>query len=124
MEVIQYLRKISTPNFYLRTQSINWMEIFNSWNEWITLPFKYCDLPRDAQLCLTIYECCGPGRRVAVGGTTVPLFGKLGVYKQGLHDLRVWRDEEADGGWPSRTPAKVKDSGNEVTIFSHSSNFH
>lgn len=53
-----------------------------SWNEWINLPMKYCDLPRNSQLCLTIYECCGPGKYVAVGGTTLPLFGKLGVYKQ------------------------------------------
>ncbi len=43
---------------------------------------KYCDLPRNSQLCLTIYECCGPGKYVPVGGTTLPLFGKLGVYKQ------------------------------------------
>jgi len=43
---------------------------------------KYCDLPRNAQLCLTIYECCGPGKYIPVGGTSLPLFGKLGVYKQ------------------------------------------
>ena len=54
----------------------------SSWNEWISLPMKYCDLPRNSQLCLTIYECCGPGKYVPVGGTTLPLFGKLGVYKQ------------------------------------------
>jgi Phosphoinositide 3-kinase C2 len=58
--------------------------VFPSWNEWITLPIKYCDLPRNAQLCLSIYECCGPGKYIAVGGTTVPFFGKLGVYKQVL----------------------------------------
>ncbi len=56
--------------------------MFYSWNEWINLPMKYCDLPRNSQLCLTIYECCGPGKYVPVGGTTLPLFGKLGVYKQ------------------------------------------
>ena len=33
---------------------------------------------------------------------------------KGLHDLRMWRNQKADGGWPSKTPAKVKDSGNEV----------
>ena len=53
-----------------------------SWNEWVSLPIKYCDIPRNSLLCLSIYECCGPGKYVAVGGTTLPLFGKLGVYKQ------------------------------------------
>jgi phosphatidylinositol 3-kinase len=33
---------------------------------------------------------------------------------QGLHDLRIWQNQKADGNWPTRTPAKVKDSGNEV----------
>ena len=107
-----------------------------SWNEWISLPMKYCDLPRNSQLCLTIYECCGPGKYTAVGGTSLQLFGKLGVFKQvrknyrifslpqylitmfccfkGLHDLRVWRNQPADGNIPSKTPSKVKDCGNEV----------
>jgi len=84
------------------------------WNEWVSLPIKYGDIPRNSLLCLSIYECCGPGKYVAVGGTTLPLFGKLGVYKQGLHDLRVWRNQKADGHTPTRTPAKVKDCGIEV----------
>ena len=52
---------------------------------------KYCDLPRNSQLCLTIYECCGPGKYVPVGGTTLPLFGKLGVYKQVIFALQCTR---------------------------------
>lgn len=43
---------------------------------------RYCDLPRNSQLCLTLYEYCGPGKYTPVGGTTLTLFGKLGVYKQ------------------------------------------
>ena len=78
------------------------------------MPIKYCDLPRNALLCLTIYECCGPGKYVPVGGSSLQLFGKLGVYKQGLHDLRIWRDQVADGNLPSKTSAKVKDSSNEL----------
>ena len=35
-------------------------------------------------------------------------------FLQGLHDLRIWRNQVADGHLPSKTPAKVKDSGNEV----------
>lgn len=33
---------------------------------------------------------------------------------KGLHDLRIWRNQTADGNLPTKTPAKVKDSGNEV----------
>lgn len=28
--------------------------------------------------------------------------------------MRIWRNQIADGNLPSKTPAKVKDSGNEV----------
>ena len=28
--------------------------------------------------------------------------------------MRIWQNQKADGNWPTRTPAKVKDSGNEV----------
>ena len=28
--------------------------------------------------------------------------------------MRIWRNQVADGNLPSKTPAKVKDSGNEV----------
>lgn len=102
------------PNTLAITTSYKSFTTRWNWNEWISLPIKYCDLPRNSQLCLTIYECCGPGKYIPVGGTTLPLFGKLGVYKQGLHDLRIWRNQVADGNLPSKTPAKVKDSGNEV----------
>ena len=53
-----------------------------SWNEWVTIPMRYCDLARNVQLCLTLYEYRGPGKTIPVGGTTLPLFGKLGVYRQ------------------------------------------
>lgn len=36
------------------------------------------------------------------------------MWSKGLHDLRVWRNQKADGHMPTKTPAKVKDSGNEV----------
>lgn len=46
-----------------------------NWNQWVTLPISYSDLPRNAQLCVTLYDCSGPGRRLPVGGTTISLFG-------------------------------------------------
>ena len=49
-----------------------------SWNEWLRLPVKYCDLPRDSMLCLTIWDIYGTGEIIPVGGTTILLFGKYG----------------------------------------------
>ena len=49
-----------------------------SWNEWLKLPVKYPDLPRNAQLAFNIYDVYGPQKAVLVGGTTVSLFGKHG----------------------------------------------
>lgn len=70
-------------------------------------------MPRDAQLCITIYDCAGPGRQIAVGGTTISLFGKHGVFRQGMLDLRVWPGIESDGTSPTSTPGKARDSGKE-----------
>ncbi|XP_011311531.1 phosphatidylinositol 3-kinase catalytic subunit type 3 [Fopius arisanus] len=84
-----------------------------NWNQWVTLPISYSDLPRDAQLTITIYDCAGPGRQVPVGGTTISLFGKYGVFRQGMLDLRVWPGVEADGNVPTSTPGKARDSGKE-----------
>ncbi|CAJ0958195.1 unnamed protein product [Ranitomeya imitator] len=52
-----------------------------NWNEWLKLPVKYADLPRSAQVALTIWDVYGPGKAVPVGGTTVSLFGKYGFLK-------------------------------------------
>ncbi|CAD1474675.1 unnamed protein product, partial [Heterotrigona itama] len=84
-----------------------------NWNQWVTLPISYFDLPRDAQLCISLYDCAGPGRQLPVGGTTISLFGKHGVFRQGMLDLRVWPGVEADGSVLSSTPGKTKDHGKE-----------
>ncbi|KAM3938265.1 phosphatidylinositol 3-kinase catalytic subunit type 3 isoform 2-T2 [Leptodactylus fuscus] len=78
-----------------------------NWNEWLTLPVKYPDLPRNAQLALTIWDIYGPGKAIPVGGTTVSLFGKCGMFRQGMHDLKVWPNVEADGSDPTTTPGKT-----------------
>lgn len=77
-----------------------------SWNEWLTLPVKYSDLPRNAILALTVWDCYGPRKAVAVGGTTLSLFGKHGTFRQGMFDLRIWLDVEADGSTDSCTPGR------------------
>lgn len=81
-----------------------------NWNQWLQLPVKFADLPRNAVLALTVWDMYGPGRAVPVGGTTVSLFGKHGLFRQGMHDLRVWPGVEADGSNPSTTPGKAGSS--------------
>lgn len=80
-----------------------------SWNEWVTLPFSFCDLPRDAVLAFTIYDCIGPGKLAIIGGTVISVFGKHGIFREGMFDLKVWPKVEADGRSESSTPGK----GNE-----------
>ncbi|PNF20743.1 Phosphatidylinositol 3-kinase catalytic subunit type 3 [Cryptotermes secundus] len=84
-----------------------------NWNEWVTLPVMFSDLPRNAQLALTVYDTVGPSKIQPVGGTTISLFGKHGVFRQGMLDLRVWPSQEADGNFPSSTPGKARDHGKE-----------
>ncbi|XP_063383010.1 phosphatidylinositol 3-kinase catalytic subunit type 3 isoform X1 [Cydia fagiglandana] len=80
-----------------------------NWNEWVTLPVYYSDLPRNAMLAMTIYDCAGPGKLMVVGGTTISFFGKHGMLRQGMFDLRVWPGVE--GG--EKTPGKAPDRGKE-----------
>lgn len=50
--------------------------IATSWNEWITLPIRYCDLPLNSQIAFTVWDTAGPRSAVPVGGSTFRLFGK------------------------------------------------
>ncbi|XP_069906005.1 phosphatidylinositol 3-kinase catalytic subunit type 3 isoform X2 [Oryctolagus cuniculus] len=84
-----------------------------NWNEWLRLPVKYPDLPRNAQVALTIWDVYGPGKAVPVGGTTVSLFGKYGMFRQGMHDLKVWPNVEADGSEPTKTPGRTSSTLSE-----------
>lgn len=81
-----------------------------NWNEWLTLPLRFSDLPRNAVLALTIYDTYGPRRNEPIGGTTISFFGKHGVFRQGLHDLRVWPGQVAH---PIHTPGKGQDHGKD-----------
>ncbi|XP_001943231.1 phosphatidylinositol 3-kinase catalytic subunit type 3 [Acyrthosiphon pisum] len=84
-----------------------------SWNEWVILPIQFSDLPRNALLTLTVYDCAGPTTMTAVGGTSISLFGKHGVFRQGMIDLRVWPDREANGNISS-TPGKCLSDTNRM----------
>ncbi|KAK8752497.1 hypothetical protein OTU49_005873 [Cherax quadricarinatus] len=81
-----------------------------NWNEWLTLPLRFSDLPRNAVLALTIYDTYGPRRNEPIGGTTISFFGKHGVFRQGIHDLRVWPNRIADH---ILTPGKGQDHGKD-----------
>lgn len=55
----------------------SWTHIsHNSWNEWITFPLKYRDLPLNAQITFTVWDIEGPRTAAPVGGTTFRMFGK------------------------------------------------
>lgn len=97
-----------------------------NWNEWITIPLMFSDLPRNAVLALTIYDCGGATQLIPVGGTCISLFGKYGVFRQGIMDLKVWPSKVADPTVPSSTPGKNTSSEKEQreTLAKLSKKFH
>lgn len=60
----------------------NWNCFDFSWNEWVTLPHLFSELPRTAMLAITILDCAGAGQVTVIGSTTISLFGKNGVFRQ------------------------------------------
>lgn len=96
------------------------------WNEWITLPIRYCDLPLSSQLTFTVWDTGGPRSAVPVGGSTFRLFGKkwwifrfpckllahsnlaVRTLRRGKHRLLLWPDVEADGSVETTTPSKME----------------
>ncbi|KAG9105258.1 Phosphatidylinositol (PI) 3-kinase, partial [Ceratobasidium sp. 392] len=79
-----------------------------TWNEWITFPLKYKDLPLNAQITFTVFDIEGPRTSAPVGGTTFRMFGKKSTLRRGKHRLLLWAGQEADGSAESRTPSKVE----------------
>ncbi|KAI9001550.1 atypical/PIKK/PI3K protein kinase [Trametes punicea] len=78
-----------------------------TWNEWITLPIRYCDLPLNSQITFTVWDIAGPRSAVPVGGTTFRLFGKKWTLRRGKHRMVLWPDREADGASETTTPSKI-----------------
>ncbi|XP_041368204.1 phosphatidylinositol 3-kinase catalytic subunit type 3-like [Gigantopelta aegis] len=95
-----------------------------NWNEWLRLPVKYSDLPRNALLALTIWDIYGTNKSLPVGGTTLSLFGKKGTFRQGMHDLKVWPKVAADPSPQSSTPGKTRDSNDQMTRLAKLSKKH
>ncbi|KAH1012528.1 hypothetical protein HUJ05_011673 [Dendroctonus ponderosae] len=86
-----------------------------NWNEWLHIPLEFCDLPRTAQLALSVFDCGGPDKLIPVGGTTVSLFSKHGMFREGMLDLRIWPNVVADGHTPTTTPGKGHDKNDPST---------
>ncbi|KZW02778.1 atypical/PIKK/PI3K protein kinase [Exidia glandulosa HHB12029] len=84
------------------------LSVLDRWNEWITLPIKYCDLPLNSQLAITVWDIQGPRTAIPVGGTTFRLFGKKWTLRRGKHRLLLWEGQEADGSVNTKTPSKME----------------
>lgn len=81
------------------------------WNEWLTLPILYSQLPLRSQLALTIWDFDGPGHKIPYGGTTLHLFETSDcTLKSGRQKLKVWSGVEADGKSHSATESSVHSS--------------
>ncbi|KAG8194041.1 hypothetical protein JTE90_028384 [Oedothorax gibbosus] len=89
-----------------------------NWNEWLTLPIKFCELPRNALITLTVWDIYGPNKTVPVGGATVSVFSKYGALRQGMHDLRLWNNLQADGNLKTKTPGKTDCCKEQMTKLS------
>ena len=96
------------------------------WNEWITLPIRYCDLPLSSQITFTVWDIGAPRTAVPVGGSTFRMFGKkwsvryihlalqdnlyshhIRTLRRGKHRLLLWAGQEADGSMQTKTPSKL-----------------
>ncbi|ETW79232.1 hypothetical protein HETIRDRAFT_387555 [Heterobasidion irregulare TC 32-1] len=78
-----------------------------TWNEWISFPIRYCDLPLSSQITFTVWDTSGPRASEPVGGSTFRLFGKKWTLRRGKHRLLLCLGKEADGSIESTTPSKI-----------------
>ncbi|KAJ1650432.1 Phosphatidylinositol (PI) 3-kinase [Dispira simplex] len=79
----------------------------NVWNEWVTLPVKYCDLPLTSQLVFNVWWLKAPQKVEILGGCTLSLFTRNHKLRQGRQKLTLWNDQMADPLSPSQTPGKT-----------------
>ncbi|RHZ17383.1 hypothetical protein DYB31_005228, partial [Aphanomyces astaci] len=80
------------------------------WSEWLTLPMKFKDLPRNAVIALTLWGV----NQVPIGGTTIAIFAPNGCLKDGTQCLRVWPGVAADPQLDTTTPSDYNDPTNDV----------
>ncbi|KRY20820.1 Phosphatidylinositol 3-kinase catalytic subunit type 3 [Trichinella patagoniensis] len=116
------LQEECQPNIYVECQlyclgrpvglpivtSSKYFTTFYCWDEWITLPIKYSELSRDAQLAFTVVDVHSNMKRHVIGGTSITLFSKRGILRRRQYDLKVWPFQSGDGTLANRTPGKMK----------------
>ncbi|CAF1482291.1 unnamed protein product, partial [Didymodactylos carnosus] len=97
-----------------------------NWNEWLTLPLRYCDLPRHSLLTFTIHDVLSPTQVTLVGSTTISLFAHDGTFRRGIHDLKVWPDVVPDVNYESSTPGSIERVHNDHNeqILSNNTNLN
>src|SRR5213078_857397 len=85
----------------------------SSWNEWLTLPILYSNIPLSAQLAITIWDVSPSDEKginshaVPFGGTTLPLFEQENTLQKGRQKCHVHRRKAADGLSHSTTPSTL-----------------
>lgn len=65
-------------NFWPILHFFSYENIKSSWNEWITLPLRYCDIPRYAVLAFSIHELVSPSEIRTIGSSTISIFAADG----------------------------------------------
>lgn len=80
------------------------------WNEWLTLPITYSNIPLSSQLAITVWDLSPTGgegsklHAIPFGGTTIPLFDNDNTLQKGRQRCRLHRHKAADGLSSSTTP--------------------
>ncbi|CAF0788559.1 unnamed protein product [Adineta ricciae] len=93
-----------------------------NWNEWLTLPLRYCDLPRYAVITFSIHEIISPTNIRIVGSSTLSLFASDGTFRRGIYDLKLWPNVVPDVKYNSSTPGKVEPMSNQDPILVNQTN--
>lgn len=82
-----------------------------TWNEWLTLPINYADVPLSTQIAITIWDLSPAGGDGAIGhsipfgGTTISLFYKDNTLLSGRQRCHIHRYKAADGLSSPTTPS-------------------
>lgn len=83
------------------------------WNEWLTLPINYSNLPINSYLAITIWDLSptggknAQGHSIPFGGTTIPLFDHDNQVQKGRQKCHVHRHKLADGKDNTTTPSII-----------------
>ncbi|KAG5518093.1 hypothetical protein PMAC_003279 [Pneumocystis sp. 'macacae'] len=84
-----------------------------TWDEWLSFPLNYSDLPLNAQFAIVINDIYGSKLNKPFAGTTVKLFSSDNTLKMGLQKLNLYIGVPADGNNNSTTPSNFF-SQNEI----------